>query len=294
MRIGFIGLGIMGRPMVMNLLRAGLEVTAYNRSAPPQEAVAAAGARIVSTPADVARNADLVIIIVTDSPAVEEVCLGPQGVKNGAHPGTLVIDMSTISPATTRLIGNALAARGLRMLDAPVSGGESGAVAGSLSIMVGGDAADLTRARPVLEVLGTRIVHCGPLGAGQTVKLCNQIAVSLTNLAVCEAMVFAHKSGVDVATMLDAISAGAAGSWQLNNLGPLMIRRDFRPGFKVRLQQKDLRLTLEAAGQLQLPLPGLALVHQLFAAVESHGCAEEGTQALLKALENLGQVRVGQ
>lgn len=294
MRIGFIGLGIMGRPMATNLLRAGFEVTAYNRSAPPREAVAAAGAKIAETPADAARDADLVIIVVTDSAAVGQVCLGTRGVKEGARPGTVVVDMSTISPAATRVVGDALAARGLRMLDAPVSGGESGAIAGSLSIMVGGDLADLARARPVLDVLGSRTIHCGPLGAGQTVKLCNQIVVSLTNLAVCEALVFAHKSDVDVATMLDAISAGAAGSWQLSNLGPLMIRRDFRPGFKVRLQQKDLRLALEAADELHLPLPGLALVHQLFAAVESFGGAEEGTQALLKALEALGHVHVAQ
>jgi 3-hydroxyisobutyrate dehydrogenase len=292
MRIGFIGLGIMGRPMAKNLLRAGFDVVAYNRSEPPRAEIAAVGGRIVASPAEVARDAELVITIVTDSPDVEAVCLGPRGVIEGARPDTLVVDMSTISPAVTKRIGTALAAREIRMIDAPVSGGEEGAIGGSLSIMAGGNPGDIERARPALETLGKRIVHCGPLGAGQTVKLSNQIAVSLTNLAVCEALVFAQQGGVDPAKMLEAVGAGAGGSWQLANLGPRMLQRDFRPGFKVRLQQKDLRLALECAAACHLPLPGLALVHQLFTAVESSGGGEEGTQALLKALETLGQLRV--
>lgn len=293
MHIGFVGLGIMGRPMASNLLRAGFTVTAYNRSEGPRAVLAAAGARIAISPAGAAREADVVIVVVTDSEAVEAVCLGPGGVVEGARRGALVVDMSTISPDATRRIGTALAVRGVRMLDAPVSGGESGAVAGSLSIMAGGAAEDVARARPVLEVMGDRIVHCGPLGAGQTVKLANQIAVALTNLAVCEALVFAQRSGVDPSVMLEAVSAGAAGSWQLTNLGPRMIRRDFAPGFKIALQQKDLRLALETAARLHLPLPGVALVHQLFSAVESAGGEEDGTQALVRALESLGNVRVG-
>lgn len=278
--------------MAKNLLGAGFNVRVYNRSEPPRADLAAAGAGLVSSPAEAARDAEIVITIVTDSPDVEAVCLGPGGVIEGAQPDTLVVDMSTISPEVTRRIGGELGDRGVHMLDAPVSGGEQGAVAGSLSIMVGGDARDLGRARPALQALGKRIVHCGPLGAGQTVKLCNQIAVSLTNLAVCEALVFAQRNGVDPAKMLAAVSAGAGGSWQMTNLGPKMLRRDFSPGFKIRLQQKDLRLALESARECHLPLPGLALVHQLFAAVESGGCGEEGTQALLKALETLGNVRV--
>jgi 3-hydroxyisobutyrate dehydrogenase len=292
MHVGFIGLGIMGRPMAGNLLRTGFTVTAYNRSERPRAVLAAAGARTASAPADAAREAEIVIVMVTDSEAVEAVCLGPRGVVEGARPGTLVVDMSTISPGATRRIGAALGTRGLGMLDAPVSGGESGAVAGSLSIMVGGDARDLARARPALEAMGSRIVHCGPLGAGQTVKLANQIAVALTNLAVCEALVFAQRSGVDPAAVLDAVGAGAGASWQLSNLGPRMLRRDFAPGFKIALQQKDLRLALETAAGLRLPLPGVALVHQLFAAVESAGGGEDGTQALVRALETLGNVRV--
>lgn len=293
MRVGFIGLGIMGRPMARNLLKAGFAVTAYNRSPGPREELAEAGAAIAASPREAAAAADAVITVVTDSPDVEQVVLGPDGVIEGAAPGTLVIDMSTISPEVTRRIGAALAERGVRMLDAPVSGGDQGAIAGTLAIMVGGDAADFERARPLFEAMGQRIVHCGPLGAGQTVKLCNQIAVSLTNLAVCEALIFAQKNGVDPATMLEAVSAGAAGSWQMTNLGPKMLQRDFAPGFKVKLQRKDLRLALESAQQQAVALPGLALVSQLFAAVEAAGAGEDGTQALITALENLNHVVVG-
>ncbi len=287
MDVGFIGLGIMGKPMALNLLKAGHRVTAYNRSAGPRSAVEQAGARIATRPADAARGADVVICIVTDSPDVEAVLTGPGGVIEGAAAGTVVVDMSTISPAVTRQVGARLAERGIRMLDAPVSGGDSGAIAGTLSIMAGGERDDLERARPVLEAMGKRIVHCGPLGSGQTVKLCNQIAVTLTNLAVCESLVFAQKNGVDPARMIEALSAGAAGSWQLSNLGPKMLRRDFAPGFKVALQRKDLRLALESAQQTAAALPGLALVSQLFAAADAAGSSEEGTQALLKALEAL-------
>jgi 3-hydroxyisobutyrate dehydrogenase len=292
MRIGFVGLGIMGRPMAKNLLKAGFEVTAYNRSEGPRAELAAAGARPAMSPAEAARDAEIVITNVTDSPDVEEVCLGTNGIVEGAAPGTIVIDMSTISPEVTKRIGAKLAERGIRMLDAPVSGGDTGAIAGTLSIMVGGDAADLAKAMPALEAMGKRIVHCGPLGAGQTVKLCNQIAVSVTNLAVCEALVFAAKNDVDPAKMLEAPSAGAAGSWQMSNLGPKMLVRDFAPGFRVRLQRKDLRLALENAQQRNAALPALALVSQLFGAVETAGLGEEGTQALLTALETLNGVRV--
>lgn len=293
MRIGFVGLGIMGRPMAKNLLKAGFEVTAFNRSEGPRAELAAAGARIADSPAEAARGAALVITNVTDSPDVEAVCLGQGGIIEGAAPGTIVIDMSTISPEVTRRIGAALAEKGIHMLDAPVSGGDTGARAGTLSIMVGGDAADLEKARPALEAMGSRIVHCGPLGAGQTVKLCNQIAVTITNLAVCESLVFAVKNGVDPAKMLEAVSAGAGGSWQMSNLGPKMIAADFAPGFRVRLQRKDLRLAMESAQQQQAALPGLALVSQLFSAVAAEGRGEEGTQALVTALEALNGTRVG-
>lgn len=287
MRVGFVGLGIMGRPMAKNLLKAGFQVTAYNRSPGPREELAEAGADIATTPREAAEGADAVITNVTDSPDVEHVILGPDGIVEGAAPGTIVIDMSTISPAVTRRIGAALAERGVKMLDAPVSGGDQGAIAGTLAIMVGGDAEDVATVRPLLEAMGKRITHCGPLGAGQTVKLCNQVAITGALLGVCEALTFARKNGVDPAVMVEAISAGAAGSWQLSNLAPKMIAGDFAPGFKVGLMRKDLRLALENAQQEDMALPGLALVAQLFGGVAAAGLEEEGTQALLKALEAL-------
>ncbi|MDO9445163.1 MAG: NAD(P)-dependent oxidoreductase, partial [Dehalococcoidia bacterium] len=257
--VGFIGLGIMGMPMARNLLRAGFPVVAHNRTAAKAEALALEGASVAASPAEVARAADVVVICVTASDDVERVVLGAEGVPGvpapsahsgviaGVRAGAVVVDMSTISPAVTRRLAGLLAEHGASLVDAPVSGGEQGAIGGTLSIMAGGEAAALERVRPVLEAMGKRITHCGPSGAGQTVKLCNQIAVVLNNLAMAEALIFCQRSGVDPAVMIEAIAAGAAGSWQISNLGPKVIARDFAPGFKVGLQQKDLRLALEAA-----------------------------------------------
>jgi 3-hydroxyisobutyrate dehydrogenase len=290
--IGFIGLGIMGRPMARNLLRAGYPLTVWNRSQPGIEELVRDGASPGSSSEDVARQSDVIITMVTDSPDVEKVALGPKGIIEGGRPGLIHIDMSTISPAVTRRIASRLAEKGLEMLDAPVSGGDTGAQAGTLSIMVGGKEETFQRCRPIFEVLGRTIVHCGPNGAGQTVKLCNQIVVALNNLAMCEALLFATKAGVDTRRMLEAVGAGAASSWALLNLAPRILARDFRPGFKVAHQQKDLRLALETAEQQAIPLPGTSLVHQLFAAVEAEGLGAEGTQALVKALEKLAGAEV--
>jgi 3-hydroxyisobutyrate dehydrogenase len=290
--IGFIGLGIMGRPMARNLLRAGYPLTVWNRSQPGIEELVRDGASPGSSPEDVARHSDVIITIVTDSPDVEKVALGPKGIIEGGQPGLVHIDMSTISPAVTRRIASRLGEKGIEMLDAPVSGGDTGAQAGALSIMVGGKEETFQRCRPIFEVLGRTIVYCGPNGAGQTVKLCNQIVVALNNLAMCEALVFATKAGVDTRRMLEAVGAGAASSWALLNLAPRILARDFRPGFKVAHQQKDLRLALETAEQQAIPLPGTSLVHQLFAAVEAEGLGAEGTQALVKALEKLAGAEV--
>ncbi len=291
-RIGFIGLGIMGRPMARNLMAAGYSLTIWNRSRPGIEELAGEGATPASSPQEVASRSDVVITMVTDSPDVEEVALGPQGIIGGGRPGIVHIDMSTISPAVTRHVAAALAEKGIEMLDAPVSGGDTGAKAGTLSIMVGGKEETFQRCRPVFEVLGRTIVHCGPNGAGQTVKLCNQIVVGLNNLAMCEALIFAAKAGVDTRRMLEAVGAGAASSWALLNLAPRVLERDFRPGFKVAHQQKDLRLALDTAGEQATPLPGTSLVHQLFAAVEAEGLGAEGTQALVIALEKLAGAEV--
>ena len=291
-RIGFIGLGIMGRPMARNLMKAGFPLTVWNRSRPGIDELVSEGAAEGGSPADVARRSDIVITMVGDSPDVEEVALGASGIIEGAHAGLVHIDMTTMSPQVTRRIAGRLAEAGVEMLDAPVSGGQQGAIEGTLSIMVGGKAETLERCRPVLAAMGGKIVYCGPAGAGQTVKLCNQIAVALTNLGMCEALVFAARSGIDPRVMIEAVSAGAGTSWQLQNLAPRIVERDFRPGFKVAHQGKDLRLALEAAAAMAAPLPGTDLVTGLFAALEADGLGEEGTQALVKALEKLADVEV--
>ena len=291
-RVGLIGLGIMGKPMGRNLLKAGFPLTVFNRSPASAEELKQAGAARAMSPAEVARNADVVITIVTNSPDVEQVVLGKDGVIEGAHDGMVLIDMSTISPDVTRQIGERLKQKGVAMLDAPVSGGERGAIEGTLSIMAGGEQETFERCRPVFEAMGKKLVHCGSLGAGQTVKLCNQIVVGLHNLAISESLVFAAAAGVSVDRMLEAVSAGAAGSWALSNLAPKILRRDFSPGFKVGLQQKDLRLALAAADEMHLALPGLALTHELYNAVERRGLQDEGNHALIRALEYLNGVEV--
>jgi 3-hydroxyisobutyrate dehydrogenase len=291
-RVGLIGLGIMGKPMARNLLKAGFALTVFNRTQSKADELAKEGARVAASPAEVAGGSDVIITIVTNSPDVEQVVLGERGVVEGVRPGSVLIDMSTISPDVTRAIGQRLAERSVAMLDAPVSGGERGAIDGTLSIMAGGEPETFERCRPVFEAMGKKLVHCGPLGSGQIVKLCNQIVVGLNNLAMSECLVFAAASGVSVDRMLEAVSAGAAGSWALSNLAPKVLRRDFSPGFKVGLQQKDLRLALEAADEMRLSLPGLALTHQLYAALERRGLADEGNQALVRSLEYLSDVTV--
>ena len=291
-RIGFIGLGIMGRPMARNLIKAGFQLAVWNRSRPGIDELLSEGAAEATGPADVARRSDVVITIVGDSPDVEEIAVGGDGLIDGAHPGLVHIDMTTMSPELTRRIAERLAEADVEMLDAPVSGGQQGAIDGTLSIMVGGREETLERCRPVLEAMGGKIVHCGPSGAGQTVKLCNQIAVALTNLGMCEALVFAARSGIDPRIMIEAVSAGAGTSWQLENLAPRIVERDFRPGFKVAHQRKDLRLAVEAAEKLAAPLPGTAVTQQLFSALAAEGLDDEGTQALVKALEKLADVEV--
>ncbi len=291
-RIGFIGLGIMGRPMARNLMKAGFSLTVWNRSRPGTDALVSEGAAEAGSPREVAERSDVVITILGDSGDTEQVALGPDGVIEGAHERLVHIDMSTISPAVTRSIAERYAERGVELLDAPVSGGERGAIDGTLSIMVGGKQEVFERCRPVFEAMGKTIVYCGPSGSGQVVKLCNQVVVGLNNLAMSEALILAAKAGVAPATMIDAVKAGAGSSWALQNLAPRVLSGDFKPGFKVAHQQKDLRLALELARQSLAPLPGTALVHQLFAALEAEGLGEAGTQALVKALEKLGNAKV--
>ncbi len=293
-RIGFIGLGIMGRPMARNLLKAGFAVTAYSRTRARVDELVADGAQVAGSPREVAARSDVVITMVPDTPDVRAVMLGPDGVIEGAHAGLTAIDMSTIAPSATQEMAGVLGRRGVRMLDAPVSGGESGAIAGTLSIMVGGEESVFNECRPVLAAMGTRITYIGPHGHGQIAKLCNQVVGVVTLQAVAEGLMLAAKAGVDVARVIEALSGGAADSWNLRNQGPRMLARDFAAGFFVHLQQKDLRLAMELANAARAPLPGAALVQQLFTAVEAGGGSHHGVQALILALERLAGNEVTQ
>ena len=283
--IGFIGLGHMGKHMARNLLAAGYPLVAHNRSRAPVEELAREGAQPAASAREVAERTEVVITMLPDSPEVELVALGPGGIIEGAREGLVVIDMSTILPRASREIAARLGEKGVVMLDAPVSGGPQGAQAGTLSIMVGGPREVFDRCRPLLEVMGGKIVHMGGNGQGEMTKLCNQVACVLNLLGVAETLVLARRAGLDLARVIEAVGAGAGSSWMLLNQGPKMVARDFAPGFVVRLQQKDLRLVLSTAEELGLPLTGTALVQQLFRALEASGEAELGTQALIKAVE---------
>ena len=253
--VGLIGTGIMGDPMGRNLLRAGYTLLVHNRTRSKAKPLLRAGAGWQDSPRAVAENVDVLISIVGDSPDVEAVYLGEAGVCSALRPGALCIDMSTIAPDVARSVAAAVSDGGGSFLDAPVSGGKTGAESGTLSIMVGGDKADVARAGPIFEVVGKSTVHCGPVGHGQLTKLCNQILCGLNLLAVSEAIVFAKRVGLDPSTMLKAVSTGAAGSWALDNLGPRMLAGDFAPMFMIDLQQKDLRITLATAHAKRVPLP---------------------------------------
>ncbi|MBP6471493.1 MAG: NAD(P)-dependent oxidoreductase [Chloroflexi bacterium] len=293
-KIGFIGLGIMGGGMAHNLLKAGFDVTVWNRTAVRMEPLVAAGAKAGRSPADVAAQCDVILVCVSDTPDVTAVILGADGVIESAKAGSLVVDHSTISPTATKEIAAQLSAKGVHMLDAPISGGSEGAAKGTLSIMVGGDAAQFERALPVFQAMGKTITHVGGTGAGQTVKLVNQILVVVTMLGVAEALLFAEAGGLDLAKTLTAVSGGAAGSWSLSNRGPQMVQRDWRPGFTIDLQQKDLRLVLEAADQFGVPTLGTSMVFQLYRTLQQQGLGSEGNHALVKALENLAGMEIGE
>ncbi len=290
-RTGFIGLGIMGKPMARNLLEAGYELSVYNRSRAAVDELASLGAHPASSSAEVAARSDVVITILPDSPDVRQVALDKQGIIEGAKGGMIFVDMSTISPKVTREIAETFVSKGVRMLDAPVSGGDVGAREGTLSIMVGGPEDTFRECLPIFEVLGRNIVHVGGIGMGQTVKLCNQIICGLNILAVCEGLAFGAKAGVDLEKMLEVVSKGAARSWMLENLAPRMLERNLEPGFMVKLQQKDLRLALLAAEEFAASLPGTALVNQLFRTLEAGGMKDRGTQALVTVLWELSGMK---
>jgi 3-hydroxyisobutyrate dehydrogenase len=291
-RVGFIGLGTMGAGMARNLAKAGFPLTVATHTKGKAQAFARElgdRAAAAETPEEVARESDVIVSCLPDAPEVEEVHLGAHGTIRGASPGAVVVDCSTIDPEAARAIGRRLAESGAAFLDAPVSGGQKGAIEGTLTFFVGGDGAALERARPVLSAMGKRITHLGASGAGQLGKAVNQILVAGTLVAVSEGISFAQKSGLPLPALHEALMGGAANSWMLDVLGQKMIARDFKPAFAVKHQQKDLAILLKAARAIGAPLPGAALAHQLLSALEAQGRGEDGTQALLTLYEKMAQ-----
>jgi len=282
----------MGRPMVRNLMKAGFEVTVHTRTKARIEELQKEGAKPAASAAEVASKTEMIVVMVPDSPDVESVAAGPGGVLEGAKSGAIVADMSTISPAVTRTLSARAAQSGVSWLDAPVSGGELGAINGTLTIMVGGEQAAFDRALPVFQAMGKRVTLIGPSGHGQLAKLCNQILVAINLLGASEALVFAAKAGLDLDKVHSSLSGGAANSWAFENLGRKMINRDLKPAFKVKLQQKDLRLVDEAAREICAPIMGTDLVQQLLRVLEARGRGEDGTQALVTVLEELAGTTV--
>jgi 2-hydroxy-3-oxopropionate reductase len=287
LRVGYVGLGIMGRPMALNLLKAGFETAVYARRQESMAPLVAAGARACASPAEVAKHADVVFTNVSDTPDVEEIVLGENGILQGAAPGAIVVDMSTISPVATRAMAQKLAARGVHMIDAPVSGGETGAVNGTLSIMAGGKPDIFERVRPLLEVLGKNIVLIGDNGAGQVAKACNQIVAAVTLEAVSEALTLVRRNDVDPAKVRDAMLGGFAWSKVLEVHGKRMVDRDFKPGFKAKLHRKDLKIVTDTAAHFGLSLPQASLIAQNLNALVGMGCGEEDSAAVVKVIERM-------
>jgi 2-hydroxy-3-oxopropionate reductase len=285
--IGVIGLGTMCKPMAENLLEAGYPLVVHSRSRPPVDDLADRGAAAASTPRAVAERADVVVTCLPDSEAVETVALGDDGLVEGVGAGSVVVDTSTISPATTDRVAAALDDAGAAMLDAPVSGGEEGATSGTLSIMVGGDRAVFEETRAVFDVLGTTITYCGESGAGQVTKACNQIVVSVTMQGVCEALVFAEKAGADLEAVLSAIRDGTAACWVLDHRARDMLEGDFEPGFFAAYQYKDLRMATHGGDAYDSPMPATKTTQELFKSAVAMGYGREANTALIKVLEEL-------
>ena len=285
--IGFIGLGIMGRPMAKNLLKAGYPLVVHSRSRGPVDEIARAGAKVGSSPRDVAAQSDVLITMLPNSPDVELVALGRDGIIEGARPGLLFVDMSTISPIVSKKVGEALAAKSVKMLDAPVSGGEKGAVDGALSIMVGGDKAVFDAVLPIFQAMGKTITHLGPLGFGGFTKLANQIIVAVNLTALAEALTLAKKAGLDRELTLTALAGGLAGSKCLDQKKPNYLADAYHPGFKIDLHFKDLGLIMESARALGVPLPATAVVQELFSALRVKGRGGLDHSAVITLLEDL-------
>lgn len=290
--VGWIGAGVMGRWMCQHLIDAGYPAVVYTRTRAKAEPLLDAGATWAESPAAVARQADIVFTMVGFPEDVREVYQGDQGVLAGARDGLITVDMTTTEPRLAKTICETALPLGVQAIDAPVSGGDVGARNAQLSIMVGGDAGAVQTVLPLLKRMGKQIVHQGPAGAGQHTKMCNQIVIAGTMIGVCESLLYGCRAGLDLDQVLASISGGAAGCWSLTNLAPRILKRNFDPGFFVDHFIKDMGIALDEARRMQLCLPGLALVHQLYLAVTANGGGQSGTQALMLALENMSQVQV--
>jgi 3-hydroxyisobutyrate dehydrogenase len=286
-KIGFIGLGIMGRSMAQNLMKNGYGLIVFNRSKKSVAELSSAGAIVAKDPSEVARKSDIVIDMVTDSPDVDQILFEKNGVVEGAHDGLVVIDMSTNSPSFASSTSSKLMQKGIEFLDAPVTGGDQGARTATLTIMVGGKKNIFEKCKPILSCIGREIVYMGSSGSGQATKLCNQIAVSIHTLATCEALLLGSSAGLDLNDLLKVLTTGAAGSWNLTNLGPKIAHRDFEPGFKAAHLSKDLRYIMQLSEANRLSLPGSSVVYELFNSVMADGNGEKGTQVLARVLEKL-------
>jgi 2-hydroxy-3-oxopropionate reductase len=288
-RVGFVGLGIMGKPMATNLMDAGYKLTVHNRSPEKANELGEAGASVANSPKEVAENADIIITMLPDSPQVSEVVAGEEGVLEGITEGSLIVDMSTISPVVTEELSEAVKEKGASMLDAPVSGGDVGAIEGTLSIMVGGEQADFHRAKPLFEAMGKTITHVGPVGAGQVTKAANQVVVALTIEAVCEALVLGSAGGVAPEKILDVLSGGLAGNKVMEVKREKFLSHRFDPGFRSELHHKDLGIALAAGREYGVVLPVTAIVDQMLLAMRKKGWGGEDHSALLRVIEDLSQ-----
>jgi 2-hydroxy-3-oxopropionate reductase len=293
-KVGFVGLGIMGKPMAKNLMEAGYELVLYNRTPEKAQELAEDGeAEVVANPREVAENSDIIITMLPDSPDVEAVVAGEGGVLEGIRDGALLVDMSTISPVVTEELAEKVKERGASMLDAPVSGGDVGAIEGTLSIMVGGSEEDFDRAKPLFDVMGKTVTHVGPTGAGQVTKAANQVVVALTIEAVSEALVLGSKGGVAPETILDVLSGGLAGNKVMEVKREKFLSHEFDPGFRSELHHKDLGIALAAGREYGVALPVTAIVDQMLLAMKKKGWGGEDHSALLRVIEDLSQHEIG-
>jgi len=291
MKVAFIGLGTMGIGMSLNILKAGNDLTVHNRTREKEEVVAKEGAGRAESPKDAASGAEIIVMCVSDTPDVEKTILGENGIIHGASKGSIVIDMSTISPSATRDLAEALGKKGIKMLDAPVSGGPEGAHEGTLAIMAGGDTKDFERALPILEAMGKTVTHVGPIGAGQITKAINQILISGTYLTMAEGLTLGIKAGLDMEKVIQAISGGAAGSWVLHNRGTNIVNNTYPLGFRMRLHHKDLRFALDTARELGVTMPATSLVAQIENGLIAKGYGDDDVSAIGRAIRDLSGVK---